>query len=85
MLRGREVTLTWDAPTDSSDPVAGYNIYREVGGSSFYQLLNSSLNATTTYTYATVQNGTAYVYYVESVDTQDNQSVPSNTFTISIP
>jgi hypothetical protein len=85
MAPSYDVNLTWDAPTDSSDPVAGYNVYRAIGGSSTYQLLNSSINTTTAYTDATVQNGTAYIYYVESVDTQGNQSVPSNTFTVSVP
>jgi fibronectin type 3 domain-containing protein len=80
-----EVILTWDAPTDSTDPVAGYNVYRAISGSSTYELLNSSLDATTTYTDATVQNATAYVYYVESVDAEGSDSVPSNTYTVSIP
>ena len=80
-----EVSLTWDAPTGSSDPVAGYNVYRAVSGSSTYQLLNSSPDATTAYTDVTVQNGTAYIYYVKSVDAEGNQSAPSNTYTVSIP
>jgi hypothetical protein len=85
MALSYEVTLTWDAPTDSSDPVAGYNVYRAISGSSTYELLNSSLDTTTTYTDATVQNATAYIYYVESVDDEGNPSVPSNDFTVSIP
>jgi hypothetical protein len=36
-----EVNLTWDAPTSSSDPVAGYNIFRAISGTSTYQLVNS--------------------------------------------
>jgi hypothetical protein len=80
-----DVDLTWDAPTSSSDPVAGYKIYRAVSGSSSYQLLNSTVNAPTTYTDTTVANGTAYQYYVESVDASGNQSAPSNTFSVTIP
>ena len=80
-----EVNLTWDAPTGSSDPVVGYNIYRAISGSSTYQLVNSSLDATTTYNDTTVQNSTSYIYYVASVDNEGNQSAPSNTFTVSIP
>ena len=34
--------LSWDAPSSSADPVAGYHVYRSTGGSSAYQLLNSS-------------------------------------------
>ncbi len=85
MALSYEVILTWDAPTDSSDPALGYNVYRAISGSSTYELLNSSLDATTTYTDSTVQNATAYVYYVESVDAAGNPAVPSNTYTVSIP
>ena len=80
-----EVELTWSAPTSSTDPVAGYNVYRAAGSGSSYQLLNSSVNPDTAYTDSTVQNGTSYTYYVESVDANGNQSTPSNTFSASIP
>jgi fibronectin type 3 domain-containing protein len=80
-----QVSLTWSAPTNSTDPVVGYNIYRAAGGSSSYQLLNTSVNTPTSYTDSSVQSGTAYSYYVESVDAQGNQSSPSNLFTVSIP
>jgi hypothetical protein len=80
-----EVNLTWDAPTDSPDAVAGYSVYRAISGSSTYELLNSSLDATTAYTDATVQGGTSYSYYVESVDGEGNHSVPSNDFAVSVP
>jgi hypothetical protein len=80
-----EVDLSWDAPTNSSDPVAGYDIYRAVSGSSAYQLLNPSVNSSTTYADTTVADSTSYTYYVESVDAEGNQSVPSNSFTVSIP
>ena len=80
-----EVDLTWDAPSSSSDPVVGYNVYRATGNSATYQLLNSSVNAPTSYADTTVQNGTAYSYYVESVDASGNQSTPSNTWSVTIP
>lgn len=80
-----EVDLTWDAPTNSSDPVAGYNIYRATSGSQTYQLLNPSPNASTSFTDSTVVDGTAYTYYVESVDAEGNTSGPSNSFSITIP
>ena len=79
------VDLTWDAPASSSDPVAGYNIYRAVSGSSSYQLLNSTVNEPTTYADTTVTNGTAYQYDVESVDASGNRSAPSNVFSVTIP
>jgi hypothetical protein len=80
-----QVALTWDAPANSSDPVAGYKIYRATGGTSSYQLMNASADVPTNYTDTTVQSGASYSYYVESVDAQGNQSVPSNTYTVNIP
>ena len=80
-----EVDLTWDAPRSSSDPVAGYDIYRAVSGSSSYQLLNSTIDVSTTYTDTTVVDGMAYQYYATSVDASGNQSAPSNIFSVTIP
>ena len=80
-----QVDLTWNAPTSSPDPVAGYNIYRATGNSSTFQLLNATADTSTAYTDTTVQNATSYTYYVESVDAQGNQSGPSNTYSASIP
>jgi hypothetical protein len=80
-----QVSLTWAAPTSSTDPVVGYNVYRAVGTSASYQLLNSSVDAQTAYTDTAVQSGTSYSYYVVSVDSTGNQSSPSNIFTASIP
>ena len=80
-----EVDLNWDAPSNSADPVAGYNIYRAAAGSSTYELLNSTVNVPTTYADTTVVDGTAYSYYVESVDAEGNQSGPSNIYSVTIP
>ena len=80
-----EVILTWDAPTASSIPVAGYNMYRAASGSSTYQLLNSLIESSTSYSDTTVANNTSYTYYVESVDAEGNQSAPSNSYTVSVP
>jgi hypothetical protein len=79
------VNLNWDAPASSSDPVAGYNIYRALNGSSSFQQLNSSTNTSTSFTDWTVQTGENYQYYVVSVDSQGEMSVPSNTATVAIP
>ena len=79
------VNLTWDAPSSSSDPVVGYDVYRAISGSSSYQLLNSTVDASTAYTDNTVANGTAYQYYAVSVDASGNQSAPSDIYTVSIP
>ncbi len=80
-----EVSLTWDAPGESSDPVAGYNVYRAVGGSSTYQLLNSSVDPGISYTDTAVTSNTSYTYYIESVDAEGIESLPSSTFPVSIP
>lgn len=78
------VDLAWDAPVSSADPVAGYNVYRSAGGGSF-QILNASVNQPTTFVDSTVQNGVSYVYYVTSVDSSGVESVPSNSYTVSVP
>lgn len=79
------VDLTWDAPSSSSDPVTGYNIYRAAANSSTYQLLNSSLNSSTAYTDTTVQVSQNYTYIVTSVDSSGIESLPSNSIELNIP
>jgi hypothetical protein len=79
------VNLNWDPPSNAPDPVAGYDIFRSTGGSSSYQLLNSTPNSETIYVDSSVQSGTTYSYYVTSVDSSDAQSGPSNTVTVPIP
>jgi hypothetical protein len=80
-----QVDLSWDAPSSSSDPVAGYDIYRATGSSSSHQLLTTSVDTQTTYMDSTVQSGTVYTYYVESVDSSGMQSTPSSPVSVSIP
>lgn len=80
-----QVDLSWSAPTSSPDPVAGYNVYRAPAGTSSYQLLNSSVDAITTYLDTTVQNGLGYDYVVKSVDASGVESPPSNAITVNIP
>ena len=79
-----QVTLSWDAPSSSSDPVVGYDIYRATSGAT-YELLNSSTDAQTTYIDTNVQANATYVYYVTSVDSSGVQSSSSNLVTASIP
>jgi hypothetical protein len=80
-----QVDVSWNAPIDSTDPVAGYDVYRAVSGSSSYELLNSSLDDATSYTDTTVQEGVAYTYYIVSVDASGDQSDPSNLFSVTVP
>ncbi len=80
-----QVSLSWNAPVSSPAPVAGYDVYRALSGSSTYTQLNSTATTQTTYTDTNVQNSQTYDYIVESVDASGIQSVPSNTAVVSIP
>jgi hypothetical protein len=80
-----EVNLSWDAPTSSTDPVVGYNVYRATNGSSTYALLNSSVNTATAYVDSTVQSGLTYDYTVKSVDASSIESAPSEMIAVAIP
>jgi fibronectin type 3 domain-containing protein len=80
-----EVDLSWDAPSSSPDPVAGYNVYRSSDGGSTYQLVNASVDTGTTYADTTVQAGQIYDYIVESVDPSGVESAPSNMISVTIP
>jgi hypothetical protein len=79
-----EVQLTWDAPTETTDPAVGYNVYRSTGSGS-YELLNTSVNTPTTFTDTTVASGSSYNYEVTSVDASGVESAPSNVYTAAIP
>jgi hypothetical protein len=78
------VDLSWNAPTNSADPVAGYHIYRATGSGS-PTLLNSAVQILLTYSDNNVVSGTVYTYSVKSVDAKGNESVASNTFQTTIP
>jgi len=80
-----EVDLSWIAPSSSLDPIAGYNVYRAPGGTSGFQLLNSSDITETAYADSAVQSGQGYSYFVTSVDNSGTESVPSNTISVTIP
>ncbi len=80
-----QVNLSWSAPAGSSDPIAGYNVYRSPSGSSSYQQLNPTVLTDTTYVDTTVQDGQTYDYIVESVDASDVTSAPSNVAIVPIP
>jgi len=79
------VDLSWDAPSSSTDPVAGYNIYRSPSGTSTYQLLDSSIDVETAYVDSTVQDGLSYDYIVESVDAEGVESAPTSPIAVSVP
>ena len=80
-----QINLTWSAPAPTSDPVAGYNVYRAPGGTTSYQRLNSSPVGSTNYTDSAVTSGNAYVYIVKSVDYAGAESAASNATTTTVP
>ena len=79
-----QVTLTWD-PGVSTDPDAGYNVYRATGSSTTYTLLNPAPNTQTTFVDTNVQSGASYEYFVKSVDASGVESTPSNQAAATIP
>jgi fibronectin type 3 domain-containing protein len=79
------VNLSWDAPTGSTDPVVGYNVYRSPSGSSSYVQINTAVVTQTAYVDAAVQNGQTYDYIVESVDPSGLESTPSNMAAVIVP
>jgi hypothetical protein len=79
-----EVDLSWNAPSNSLDPVAGYNIYRSTGSGSLV-LMNSSPDSAVVYLDSTVVSGATYSYVVKSVDSSGVESVASNQITVTIP
>jgi len=79
-----QVALSWNAPSGSTNPIAGYNVYRAAGGTTAFAVMNS-MDAQTAYTDANVQSGQNYTYYVTSVDSTGLESLPSNTTTVNVP
>jgi hypothetical protein len=79
-----QVDLSWHAPASSSDPVAGYNIYRATGSGAF-QLVNSGIDKSTTYVDSSVTSGNTYNYLVKSVDESGVESTGSNEISVAVP
>jgi fibronectin type 3 domain-containing protein len=79
------IELTWDAPSTSPDPVAGYNVFRSIDNGTSFTKVNSSVGAQTDYTDSDVQSGATYIYQVTSVDASDTESSPSNRISLTIP
>jgi hypothetical protein len=80
-----EIDLTWNAPSSSPDPVAGYNVYRSTNGGGAFTKLNSSPASQVAYTDTAVQSGTTYTYEVKSVDANGVESTPSNEINLTVP
>ncbi len=75
------VSLTWDASPDA----IGYNVYRGTVAGGPYQMINPSLNGTTSYTDSTVVSGQTYYYVTTAVNSNMNESGYSNQDPVVIP
>jgi hypothetical protein len=80
-----QVELSWIAPSATSDPIIGYNVYRSPSTSTSYVRLNGGTDYTTGYTDGTVQSGSSYKYIVKSVDSAGVESPASNATTVAVP
>lgn len=79
------IDLSWNAPATSTDPVAGYNIYRSTNGGATFTKLNGPIETALDYTDTNVQSGTTYTYVVKSVDASGQESGPSNQISLPVP
>ena len=77
------VTLSWVASTSST--VVGYNIYRGTVSGGPYTMINSTPNASTSYTDTSVTAGQTYYYVVTAVDGSGNESAYSNQVQAIVP
>jgi len=72
------VDLTW-FEFEAGIPLAGYHVYRrEMPSGDFIRITDTPL-AGLSHTDTTVSNGNVYEYYLVAVDTENYQSLPSNT------
>ena len=74
------VSLSWNA----SSGVSGYNVYRGTTAGS-YSKINSTLDATTSYTDTTVTSGVTYYYAATSVDSSGQESGYSSPVQVTVP
>ncbi len=75
-------TLNWTASTST---VIGYDVYRGTVSGGPYTKINSSVDATTTFTDTTVQAGQTYYWVVTAVNSSNVQSTDSNQVSATIP
>jgi fibronectin type 3 domain-containing protein len=80
-----EIDLSWNAPSSSTDPVKGYNVYRSTNSGGSFTKLNASPDSQVTYIDNAVQSGSTYVYEVKSVDANGVESTASNQITLTVP
>ena len=76
------VALSWSPSTST---VTGYNVYRGTTSGGPYAKVNSSVDATTTYSDGTVQSGQTYYYVTTAVASGGMESTYSNESAAQIP
>ena len=76
------VVLSWSPSTSA---VIGYNIYRGSASGGPYTKINSSLDATASYTDRIVQSGQNYCYVTTAVDLGGVESGLSNEVAVAVP
>jgi hypothetical protein len=70
-----DVFLSWTAPTDTgSSDLAGYKVYRFEDGVP----LGPAQTTATSYTHSGLDPESVYLYYVTAVNTDGEESIPSN-------
>ena len=80
-----QVALNWNPPATSPDPVAGYDVFRALSGSSTYAQINTAPLTGAAFIDATVAGDATYDYFVVSVDASGVESVPSNVAAVPVP
>lgn len=71
--------LNWTAPASSTDPVVGYQVFRNGAQ------LTTAVVTGVTYTDKAIAPSTTYTYYVVSVDAAGAQSTASNSVSVVVP
>ena len=74
--------LSWQA---SASSVAGYNVYRGTKSGGPYSKINSSINASTSFSDGSVLAGQTYYYVVTAVNSQGTESGYSAEVKVVIP
>jgi fibronectin type 3 domain-containing protein len=74
----QQVALNWTAVGGGAQ-LAGYNVYYQVTGAGTWTQANGAVVTGTTYTVASLTNGTNYTFAVSSLDTHENESAKSAT------
>ena len=79
-----QVELTWDAPTEGTEWVRGYEVQRAACNGDFTTLVSDTGSTAAAYTDSDVEAGESYTYRVRARRPQ-GLSLTSNTWTILLP